>query len=88
MDQHARDAVGQLQQQIKQQAQALEDKQFERMQAAEKLKIDQYNAETNRIKALTDAKTAQADSQLETFQAISAMNAPQGQMPDAQGTAQ
>jgi hypothetical protein len=76
MDAHAKEAVGQLQQQLKEQAQALEDKQFERMQAAEKLQIDKYNAETNRIKALTDAKTAQADSQLETFQAVAAMNSP------------
>ena len=62
MDAHAKEAVGQLKQQL---SQLQQDKALE----LRKLEIDEYNARTQRIKAETDAKKAGADIQLEVMQA-------------------
>lgn len=68
MDQQAREAIGQLQQQLQQMQQ---DKALE----ARKLAIDEYNAETNRIKAVADAQAKAADSR------AALMEAAMGQAP-------
>lgn len=77
MDAQAKEAVGQLQQQLQQQQQQLADKQIEQAHAAQKLQIEQFNAETNRIKAMTEAQAAQAEAQVDAMQAVAAMNQPQ-----------
>ena len=74
MDAHAKDAVRQLKAQ-------LDDKQFERSMEERKAQIDEYNAETQRIKALTEARSKAIDGQIEAAQAVqemALMQNPQG----------
>lgn len=70
MDQQAREAVGQLQQQLQQ---VQQDKALE----LRKLSIDEYNAETNRIKAVSDAQAKGLDARASLIEAAMGQQ-PQG----------